>query len=132
MKKRKVHTTELTEAQKVFADQLTALHKAMRKAKDAYQAKKDQCIHVVSYTEDSGNWDCGSAWCELCGEDLGWYCPKSPDHACHYFSEGGKVKLAGGILVDIPEDCKDEDGSYNPNWETDDCCLFCGSPEERK
>jgi len=25
-----------------------------------------------------------SAICAICGINFGWYCPKSPDHKCHY------------------------------------------------
>ena len=25
-----------------------------------------------------------SAVCAKCGKDFGWWCPKSPDHCCHY------------------------------------------------
>lgn len=28
--------------------------------------------------------DCLSAKCEVCGSDLGWWCPKSPTHQCKY------------------------------------------------
>lgn len=44
--------------------------------------------------------DCGSAVCESCGEDLGWYCPKSENHVCEYRG--------------------------------DECCMYCGEPEERQ
>lgn len=48
----------------------------------------------------------GSANCAVCGEDLGWYCPESPNGYCEY---------------------KQEDGGYN-----EDRCRYCGEPEERK
>ena len=47
-----------------------------------------------------------SAECNTCGEDFGWWCPKSPDHICDY---------------------EKEDGEYD--W---DSCRYCGHPEERK
>ena len=29
-------------------------------------------------------WRSSGAICKVCGTDLGWYCPNSPDHRCHY------------------------------------------------
>lgn len=29
-------------------------------------------------------WASTSASCLICGLDFGWWCPKSPDHICHY------------------------------------------------
>jgi hypothetical protein len=34
-------------------------------------------VHTVRRSGDS-------AYCANCGEHLGWWCPKSPDHLCHY------------------------------------------------
>ena len=45
----------------------------------------------------------GNARCIVCGQTADpWYCPKSPDHVCHY--DRGNL----------------------------DQCDFCGEPEERK
>ena len=54
--------------------------------------------------------DWGSGTCADCGyETIGWYCPKSPntDRECEY---------------------------YDPDTDTydEDCCIYCGEPEERK
>jgi hypothetical protein len=64
------------------------------------------CPHQVAeipgdyYAEDE--WRSDGAHCEGCGQDMGWYCPSSPDHFCHY-------------------DNGNSDG-----------CDFCGMPDERK
>jgi hypothetical protein len=50
-----------------------------------------------------GDGGSSTARCQRCGQDLGWWCPSSPTHQCEY-----------------PED---------PN---DECCKFCGQPDERK
>jgi hypothetical protein len=44
---------------------------------------KKHCIdHVV---EEKTNIDeYSGAFCSICDAHLGWYCPKSPDHYCHY------------------------------------------------
>ncbi len=47
-----------------------------------------------------------SAYCDICEEDFGWWCPDSIDHVCEY---------------------RQEDGSYNY-----DNCIHCHQPEERK
>ena len=46
--------------------------------------------------------DCCSASCAICGEDFGWWCPKSPTHYCEY----------------------DESDTYG--------CKWCHEPDERK
>jgi hypothetical protein len=83
------------------------------------------CPHQVKRGLDSD-----SAICEICGRRTGWWCPKSPDNMCYYFSENingiyiHKVRLADGTLVDVPE-------GHNPDNESDDWCIFCGLPNER-
>jgi hypothetical protein len=76
-----------------------------------------------------------SAVCSICDEDFGWRCPDSPDGACHYYTGEGKdgdnrrvVILSNKTYYYMDESYSLED-SYD---ETDDCCLFCGFPEERK
>jgi hypothetical protein len=69
-----------------------------------------------------------SCACAVCDKKLdGWWCDKSPDNVCHYFTtHDGKVRLENGQLVDPPEGYTDfDDESY-------DWCIYCGSPEERK
>lgn len=48
----------------------------------------------------------GTAECKICGKEFYWYCPTSPTLECDY---------------------EQEDGSYD-----EDCCRYCGEPEERK
>ena len=92
----------------------------------------DECPHEI----EKGNKDLesSSAKCKICGSLFGWYCPDSPDHTCHYYSEeedDGRryVRLVDGRKQYLPdsyakkiEDC----------GESDDWCIFCGHPEERK
>ena len=47
-----------------------------------------------------------TADCLICGKHLAWYCPTSPTLECDY---------------------EQDDGSYD-----EDCCRYCGEPEERK
>lgn len=57
--------------------------------------------------------------------DDGWDCPESLDKVCHYYSVNGMVKLNNGKEVKMPE-------SHDPTMESEDWCIFCGEPEERK
>jgi len=68
-------------------------------------------------------WSCPT--CKSSFDKDGWYCEPSPDKRCHYYSRDGKISLRNGNTVDIPTD-------HDPEYETDDCCIFCGDPDERK
>jgi hypothetical protein len=75
------------------------------------------------------------AECVICDKMLGWFCTESPDNTCHYHSEEGPqlydekpynyVHLITGEEHVLPAD-------YDGKYETEDCCIFCGQPEERK
>lgn len=97
---------------------------------------KDSCEHVFG-CEDCNDVDCKcgealSAHCLICGKSSHiWYCPKSPDHVCHYDSRKDEadrlyVELYNGKrFYKLPED-------HDPDNESDDWCIFCGYPDERK
>jgi hypothetical protein len=99
-------------------------------------------------------WGHGGAECSVCEygsdfcEDLGWYCPDSPDHLCHYTSI---MNVTGPIDKMTPEDAaiEAEHRKYcfvelinkqkhflplNHDWRGDspDWCIFCHQPDERK
>jgi len=94
--------------------------------RERYRELLDQCPHEIV---QEGSW--GGARCAICDQDFGWYCPDSPDHACHYFTEsddlGYYVVLNDGTVYRFPERT-----DTDKRCETDDSCLFCGHPEERK
>lgn len=85
-----------------------------------YELKKT-CPHTIV----ADKYD--SAVCITCDEDFGWWCPKSPDNACHYHTCAGGtlVQLITGKTVDPPL-------GHVPRRETSDHCIYCGNPEERK
>jgi hypothetical protein len=93
-----------------------------------------RCYHEIKLQKPDSDGYYGSARCAHCNafgfED--WYCPKSPDHVCHYFSEsdGSRryVEDINGEKIYLSKKHTDEDAQY----ETDDVCLFCGNPLERK
>jgi hypothetical protein len=77
------------------------------------------------------SWKYDSADCLLCQRSFGYRCPDSPDTVCHYYTESvpftaqNGVRLVTGEFVDYPE-------GHDVENETDDQCIFCGQPEERK
>ena len=130
--------TQRSPKQDDFMLRLKSLELAMKEATDAYWNMKKDCPHAISYSVNT-RWGQGECWCTICGTDFGHYCPDSPDHACHYYTEDGlHVKLNTGEVIQKP--IEPIDPEWNPvtvrqdcrKWETDDCCLFCGAPRERK
>jgi hypothetical protein len=100
---------------------------------------RGDCWHVI---EERG--PVGGARCVSCGDwmrdgnTFGWYCPDSPDHQCHYFSqEDGKgnrfVESINGEKIILLKYKVDVKGYVNGgSRESYDWCIFCGEPEERK
>lgn len=84
---------EVTRTNRIFADAVQERTKL-----------QNQCKDHVAKALNAAEPDCSGAVCEVCMQHLGWFCPESPDHVCHY---------------------NDEDPS-------DEACTFCGQPEERK
>ena len=126
--KRETVLPELTPEQLALSKSLKAIQSAIGVLQQQYQAEHEKCVnHAIAYTVD------GHAWCEICEADFGWHCPKSPDHACHYFSERVApgmepyVQLNNGQIAYLSIDHYE-----NQEYETDDCCLFCHDPYERK
>lgn len=113
-----------TEEQKTFLEELLRLKKKLKKAKAKYEEFKKDCKHSIAYNHCETFGD-GSAWCSVCGEHFGWYCPDSPDHGCHYDSYQGMVELSDGTKVPVPK-------YHDADYETDDDCIFCHQPNERK
>jgi hypothetical protein len=81
-----------------------------------------ECPHNIVKARIAG------AECDICGRNFGWYCAESPDHACHYYTydrKGTQVQLYDRTLHSLKE-------PSDPEYESDDCCLFCNQPDERK
>ena len=103
-------------------------------AKRAKKLLEGRCFHEIKLQKPDEEGYYGGAECRFCGR-IGWehwYCPDSPDHVCHYFSvpENGRcyVKDINGEKIYLPATHTVED----ERWETEDQCLFCGQPNERK
>jgi len=125
--KKQVVELPLSEEQKAFKQEINDLHDAMDEARNEYYDRKSSCTHSIGYVVRQEPWGMeGSTYCTICDLHFGHYCPESLDHACHYYTEdNGRVKLATGELVDAPD-------GHNSKYETDDSCIFCGVPDERK
>jgi hypothetical protein len=114
----------------LLKNKLDELQSIINRCQREYDLVKETCQHeLIELTQKELNdeWMSEGADCLVCGEDfsMAWRCKCSPDSVCHYYSKDGKVKMIDGTLVDIPK-------GHNPEWETDDACIFCGMPEERK
>lgn len=74
-----------------------------------------------------------SQLCVACEEHTGnWWCPKSPDHHCYYYSHHATYKEDRRVvfLQDGREFGLSKD--HNKDNESEDWCIFCGQPDERK
>lgn len=90
------------------------------------------CKHAFSKLREKDlkdEWMSVSAKCSDCGEYFGWRCKESPDSVCHYYTRDGEVKLINGS---IDKELYKTNPDYDPDYESDDICLYCGHPEERK
>lgn len=92
---------------------------------------QDICTHET-IKEPKRKDDSPSAQCDDCSASLGWYCNESPDKTCYYYSSENPlnankrvVQLRNGTVHNL-------ESNHSYEYETDDCCLFCGAPEERK
>lgn len=60
----------------------------------------------------------------------GWHCDQSLDHVCHYFSDERQddfrvVVMSDGSELPLPV-------RHDHHSESEDQCIFCGQPQERK
>ena len=69
---------------------LTPIQEALKKKLDGFRKTIDETQEAYAQALEGhkcvakkvGSW--GGAECAICGEDLGWWCPKSKDHRCRY------------------------------------------------
>ena len=112
-------------------DHLYNLYKQCKDHSFVELTEKD--IELLRNTPWKASYKITSAVCKICNRDFGWRCPDSPDNTCHYYtsevknSDGKRVVALSNGLHYMADDYTIDDA----NAETDDCCLFCGFPEER-
>lgn len=90
-------------------------YEEIKKAIELGKQLEKECKH--EYVIETGY---ESAVCEICGKDLGWWCPESPNHVCEYYGvhRGWYHTNHTGIRP--------------PEWYNEDDCIYCHQPEERK
>ena len=110
----------------------------LEESREQLKRMERMCPHVIIATGTGMG-----AMCEICGKRFGWRCPESPDRVCHY--EARKVhgihvrywsyRDIHGKNSAVPEE-KVEKYIRPVEGETsyldEDCCIFCGHPDERK
>lgn len=118
-----------------IADEIKMRREAIREHEEAIRELKRNCHHVIPEQEPDEYGGYWGAECAGCGERFGWYCPSSPDHACHYYTEEDEddprphVLSINGEKIYLTE----KQIAQVEDWgESDDYCIFCGHPEERK
>lgn len=118
-----------------FKEQLLEAKTKRDFAEQEYQRLRASCKHeLLPVLTDRmkaelrkasyASWKYGTASCDICREGFGHRCPDSPDTVCHYFSDDGFVELITGVKVAV--------GDPDSDNETEDSCLYCGYPLERK
>jgi hypothetical protein len=125
-----------------FRTNLDAARKEYDRARFVFHQLLNTCPHKImcgacqSVTGDEAcsadhfGFGHGEAVCIFCKQNFGWYCHKSPDRTCYYYSDerkGKTVTLKSGQKIDLPAEHEAQ-----ARWESDDFCLFCGGPDERK
>jgi hypothetical protein len=119
---REIRTTETAEA-------ILKYSKVNEFAREMESEIARRCPHII--VADSPGEEHTGAHCKICGRHYGWYCYKSKDHLCHYWTDRDRegylyVKLADGDTdYDLPKD-------YDAALHNQEYCIFCGEPEERK
>ncbi len=101
-----------------FREQLLTARLRLANARREVVALEGRCPHEIIQKGES-------AQCDGCDRDFGWFCQQSPDKTCHYFTdEDGVVLLINKQTIAAPE-------GHDPEFETEDRCIFCGLPQER-
>lgn len=109
---------QLTLEQLEFQEKIRCAERHLNEAEKAWEILLASCRHVIINDHDD-------ALCAVCGASFGWHCPKSPDHVCHYWSRDGMIELLNKRRIPIP-------AGHRVEGESDNWCIFCGEPEERK
>lgn len=105
---------------KLYQKRLYVIKEQPNVLKKLHKLLEENCPHIII----EGKYN--NAHCTVCGHSFGHHCQASPDHACHYYTENdGMIYLITGKSVKPPED-------HNKNYESDDHCIYCHHPEERK
>lgn len=90
-------------------------YEEIKKAIELGKQLEKECKH--EYVIET---DYESAVCEICGKDLGWWCPESPNHVCEYYGNHRGGRLENNYW------------NFEGKWYDEDDCIYCHQPYERK
>jgi len=120
---------KISEEGKVIKKRIELVERDISELEEDLKSIASKCPHEFRELTDKekvDRWMSVDAHCLICDNGFGWRCIKSPDHVCHYYSNDGKVELIDGTKVDVPW------SDYDAKYESEDGCIFCGMPDERK
>jgi len=131
----KIKRAEYVVKHKALKDKLKEAEKTVDSVMKEFDYLHASCVCVIVCSHckhkvcECGKFGPGSAECGICGTGHGWYCPRSPDHICYYYTEEDSqgyrfIKMDDGSRHYMPN-------NYNVENEKEDSCLFCHHPEER-
>jgi hypothetical protein len=125
---------DLTAIQEAYRKKVLAAECMLQVAQEELTRVVKECKHVLRPLSDGeleDEWMSIWARCSICGKDYGhWRCKKSPDSVCHYYSHDDVqstrvIDLLDGKIAPIPT-------GHDRRFESEDHCIFCGMPDERK
>lgn len=80
---------ELTEQQRKLQSRLQGAARRANDAQGIYARLKAMCKHAYEQAEYGG------AYCAVCGDRGGWWCPTSPTHVCQYSRDFDSCDFCG-------------------------------------
>ena len=131
MSRRPKLTPEQQQLKKIFNDKLEEIENEISAAQQKKTSLIHSCNHCFPEIDRKRDSDFRTeqlsynAYCLICNSRFGHLCLESPDKVCHYYSKNGQVELVDKTFAQVPP-------GHDAKFETDDCCIFCGWPEERK
>jgi len=104
----------------------------MSEKEKTLKSLRGECWHEIVKRGEFGGVRCINCdhWGDKQGKSLGWFCPNSPDHICHYksvydYPSGLRYVISiNGEKIILK--------NYSGKHESLDWCIFCDEPEERK
>ena len=108
---------ELTPSQIIYKELFEMIREkqeALRKTMLYHMVAHEQEGHIIVPLDPdileklkTNKWASTGAICAVCNKSFGWWCPKSPDHLCHYKP-----------IHNYPQ--------------SEEICIHCGQLEERR
>lgn len=133
----------MTDKQISVRSEIERLSEVIRNSEKKLSSLRKDCSHFIGDITDkervllrNAPWKVSMrvsiATCTVCGLDFGWKCPDSPDSVCHYYTTTEDSETFYVELIDRTKHQMSKYDLADAEYETDDECLFCGHPDERK